>query len=131
MLLQPKYTLPYLSSWTSQSTAHKRENRPIKQGLKNLKRLAHSITRREGYCREKRQLQPGKAGTQHHPFGQNLPTRTVTKISGHYLIGNSNSVGQQGLSMLHPTQPRIGAQAPTTRPEERSLPIPTPGNGLH
>jgi hypothetical protein len=109
--------------------AHKKENKPIKQGLKKTQKAGSSPWKdpdtRKGSCR------PGKAGTWHHSFGQNLPTRTVTKTPGHSPIGNSNSVGQQDLSALRPAQPRTRAQAPATRPEKRSLPIPTPGNTLH
>jgi hypothetical protein len=46
---------------------------------------------------------PGKAGARHHPFGQNLPTKTITQIPGHSPIGDFNSVGQQVLPVLCPT----------------------------
>jgi hypothetical protein len=41
MLLQPKYALA-LSSWPGQSTAHKKENRPIKQRLKKTQKAGSS-----------------------------------------------------------------------------------------
>jgi hypothetical protein len=38
MLLQPEYASPSLSFQTYQGTAHKRDNRPMKQGLKRTQK---------------------------------------------------------------------------------------------
>jgi hypothetical protein len=42
MLLQTKYALLSLFSWTGQSKAHKKDNRPIKQGLNKTQKAGSS-----------------------------------------------------------------------------------------
>jgi hypothetical protein len=61
-----------------EARAHKKENRPIKQGLKKTQKAAHHPGRKDPDTREGSR-RPGKAGTRHHSFRENLPTRTVKK----------------------------------------------------
>jgi hypothetical protein len=91
-----------LSSWANQSTVHERVQ-SHETGVKENSEDWFITPEGRILIPEKDSPRPGMAGTQHHPFGQNRSTKTITQIPGHSLIGDFNSVSQQGLPVLCPT----------------------------
>jgi hypothetical protein len=103
MLLQPKCSSPPPPAphpQTKQSTAHKRENRPMKLAKENSEDW---FITPKGRILIAEKTAPGLVRLAHDITHLGKTSLQITQMPGHSPISDFNSVGQQVLPALRPT----------------------------